>query len=126
MIDFDNAVFVKLTEIDKAVGLSYVEPMLIEGEEIFAGFKAMRDQIVFTNKRVIAINIQGLTGKKQDFTSLPYSKVQTWSVQTAGLVPLLSDSQLDIWFSGLGKVHFEFNGKFDIKAFNRLIGNYVL
>lgn len=128
MIDFNNATFVKLSEVSNDVGLKLVEPMLVEGEQIFASFKAMRDQVVFTNKRVIAINVQGITGKKQDFTSLPYSKIQAWSVETPGSwgSSWIRDSEMDLWFSGLGKVRFEFASNFDIKAFNKLIGGYIL
>lgn len=124
MIDFSNATFLKLAEVGNDVGLKLVEPMLIDGETIFASFKAMRDQVVFTNKRVIAINVQGLTGKKQDLTSLPYSKIQAFSVETAGTFDL--DTEMTLWFSGLGVVRFEFKSRFDIKAFNKLIGGYIL
>ena len=124
MIDFANASFIKLSEVDSSAGLKLVEPMLIDGETIFASFKAMRDQVVFTNKRVIAINVQGITGKKQDFTSLPYSKIQAFSVETAGTFDL--DTEMILWFSGLGVVKFEFKSRFDIKAFNKLIGGYIL
>ncbi len=124
MIDFANATFLKLSEVDSSTGLKLVEPMLVDGETIFASFKAMRDQVVFTNKRVIAINVQGITGKKQDFTSLPYSKIQAFSVETAGTFDL--DTEMILWFSGLGVVKFEFKSRFDIKAFNKLIGGYIL
>lgn len=69
--------------------------MLINGEEIIGSYKAMRDYCVFTNKRVIAVNVQGMTGKKKDFTSLPYSKVSAYSVETAGVLDL--DSELEMY-----------------------------
>jgi len=80
--------------------------MMVEGEDIFACFKSIRDMIIFTNKRIVAVNVQGITGSKKDFTSLPYSKVQAFSVETAGTLDL--DCELVLWFSGLGKVKFEF------------------
>ena len=128
MIDFTNATFVKLSEVDKAAGLTLVGPMLVDGEEIFSSFKGMRDHVVFTNKRVIAINAKGMTGKKQDFTSLPYSKIQAWSVETPNSwgTSWMRDSELDLWFIGLGLVRFEFASNFDIKEFNKLIGSYIL
>ena len=79
---------------------------------------------VFTNKRIFAINVQGITGKKKDYTSLPYSKIQAFSVETAGIFDL--DSELEIWFSGLGKVKFEFRGESDIKEICKMISEYVL
>ena len=65
-------------------------------------YKGMRDYVVFTSKRIIAVNLQGMTGKKKDFTSLPMSKVRAFSMETAGTFDL--DAELELWFSGLGKV----------------------
>lgn len=124
MIDFNNSDYLKLKPINNNEGLNLVGPMLVEGESVFASFKTIRDMVVFTNKRVIAINVQGITGSKKDFTSLPYSKVQAFSVETAGTFDL--DCELELWFSGLGKVKFEFKGSFDIRSFSQLIGKYVL
>lgn len=79
---------------------------------------------MFTTKRIFAINVQGLTGKKKDFTSLPYSKIQAFSVETAGLLDL--DSELELWFSGLGKVKFEFTSDANVSAICRMISERVL
>jgi hypothetical protein len=68
--------------------------------------------------------VQGITGKKRDYTSLPYSKVQAFSVETAGTLDL--DAELDLWFSGLGKVRFEFKGRSDVRTLANIIGSYVL
>ena len=124
MIDFKNAGVFKLKPVDNAEADALIAKMLVAGEETFRAFKSMRDVVAFTNKRIIAINVQGLTGAKKDFSSLPYSKIQAWSVETAGVLDL--DCELTLWFSGLGQVHFEIKGSFDIASFNRLIGEYVL
>ncbi|WP_455719026.1 PH domain-containing protein [Anaerosporobacter sp.] len=84
----------------------------------------LRDSVTFTNKRVIALNVQGFTGKKKDFTSLPYSKIQAFSVETSGVFDM--DSELEIYFSGLGKVKFEFTGNCDIVKIGHTIASYVL
>ena len=78
MIDFQNSSFLKLT---RATGTfdSLVAPVLINGEEIVDSYKTVRDGVVFTNKRIFVINVQGITGKKKDITSLPYSKIQAFS-----------------------------------------------
>lgn len=91
---------------------------------MIAAFKGVRDFVVFTNKRLIAVNVQGITGKKRDYTSLPYSKIQSFSVETAGSFDL--DAELDLWFSGLGKVRLEFKGQVDIRALSQLIATHVL
>ena len=124
MIDFQNAGYVKLGPVPLADVESQVEPLLVEAEELYAAFKGMRDYIAFTSKRIIAVNVQGITGKKKDFTSLPYSKIQAFSVESSGSFDL--DAELELWFSGLGKVKFEFKGKTDVASLNKLVAAHVL
>lgn len=123
MIDFNNAKYLKLRPVDDSEVASYSE-LLIDGEEVLQAFKSIRDMVVFTTKRIIAINVQGITGKKKDFTSLPYSKIQAFSVETAGTFDL--DAELEIWMSGLGRAKFEFTGSYDIKQIQHFIANQVL
>lgn len=124
MIDFKNASFLKLRPVDANTFLDAIKPMMVDGESILGAFQTVRDGVVFTTKRIFAINVQGLTGKKKDFTSLPYSKVQAFSVETAGVIDL--DSELELWFSGLGKVKFEFTGNTDMSKICRIISESVL
>lgn len=124
MIDFENAQVFKLKEADPEGLSSKVSPLLVDGEHVVAAFKTVRDSVVFTDRRLIAINVQGMTGKKQDYTSLPYSKVQAWSVETAGSFDL--DAELELWFSGLGRVRLEFRAKSDIVGLSQMIAQYVL
>ena len=65
-----------------------------------------------------------MTGKKKDFTSMPYSKISVFSVETAGVLDL--DSELEMYFSGVGKVKFEFTGHSDIVKIGQVIGQYAL
>lgn len=122
MIDFKNGGFIKLKKVETSN--ADVQQLLVNGEELLGCYKGIRDYVVFTNKRVIAVNIQGVTGKKKDFTSLPYSKIQTFSVETSGTFDL--DSELELWYSGLGLVKFEFSGNCDIVQIGQLIGKYIL
>src|SRR3954451_22369727 len=124
MIDFSNGSVFKLSAIHPQEIAPAVAPLMIDGERIIACFKAMRDFVVFTDKRLIAVNVQGMTGKKRDFTSLPYSKVRAFSIETAGTFDL--DTELDLWFSGLGKVRLEFKGNADIRQLGQMIATYVL
>ena len=119
MIDFNNASFVKLRPVNDNAFEKMVAPILLEGEEIIRSFQSIRDGVVFTNLRIITINIQGITGKKKDFTSLPYNKIQAFSVETAGAFDL--DSELELWFSGVGKVKFEFIGATDVSYICKMI-----
>ncbi len=124
MIDFQNGAFLKLGPTDPQPISAELAPILVDGEQVHLSFKGMRDFVVFTNKRLIAVNVQGLTGKKRDYSSLPYSKIQAWSIETAGQFDL--DAELELWFSGLGKVHLDFKGRVDIRTIGKLIGHHVL
>ncbi|MET0133792.1 MAG: PH domain-containing protein [Kibdelosporangium sp.] len=124
MIDFDKKTVFKLSPCDPRDIEPAVQPIIIPGEQLVMCFKAMRDFVVFTDKRLIAVNVQGMTGKKRDFTSLPYSRIQAFSVETAGTFDL--DAELDLWFSGLGSVRLEFKGNADIRGIGQLIASRVL
>ena len=124
MIDFNNASLVKLRPVNDNAFEKMVAPILLDGEEIVRSFQSIRDGVVFTNLRIITINIQGITGKKRDFTSLPYNKIQAFSVETAGAFDL--DSELELWFSGMGSVKLEFIGATDVAHLCKLISEKVL
>lgn len=124
MIDFKNATYVKLSPVEIDSFKNDVKLLLIDGEDVISSFKGMRDYVVFTNKRVISVNVQGITGKKIDYTSLPYKNVVIFSVETAGTFDL--DAELDLWFTGLGRVRFEFKGSVDIKTIGKVMSSYVL
>ena len=100
MIDFKNGSFIKLKDTKKFQNESLIKPLFVPGEEFLGEYQAIRDFVIFTNKRVIAVNVQGMTGKKKDFTTLPYSKIQAFSIETAGVIDL--DSELELYFSSLG------------------------
>lgn len=124
MIDFKNAQYMKLKRVDNAAYAAFIVPMFVEGEKIIGTYQAIRDGVVFTNKRIMVINIQGITGKKKDCTSLPYSKIQAYSVETAGMLDL--DSELELWFSGLGKIKLEFASNANIAEICKIISAHVL
>lgn len=124
MIDFNNASFIKLNMVGNDAFSSQIMPILIDGETILSSYKGIRDGVVFTNKRIIAVNVQGITGKKKDFTSMPYSKIQVYSVETSGVFDM--DSELELWFSGVGKVKFEFTSNSNVSEICKSISNFVL
>lgn len=123
MIDFSKSSVFKLT-LDKKPDFELIKDILVSGEEVLQTYTTVRDKVVFTNKRVIAINIQGILGTKKDLTSLPYSKVQAFSVETAGTFDM--DAELELWFSSVGKVRFEFSHDSNVTEINRFISEYVL
>ena len=124
MIDFQNGDIFKLRNNGRFQNEKLIAPLFVSGEEFLGEYQAIRDFVIFTNKRAIAVNVQGVTGKKKDFTSLPYSKIQLFSIETSGVLDL--DSELEIYLSGVGKVVFEFTGQSDITAIARAIGESVL
>lgn len=125
MIDFNKSKVFKLTRDKGSHGAKLVDPLLVDGEEIIDSFSTIRDVVVFTNKRIIAVNVQGLTGLKKDFTTLPYRKIQAFSVESAGLVDM--EGELDLWFSGgLGQIRFEFLFGVNLAEIGRVISENVL
>lgn len=124
MIDFENPSFLKLRPVQDSKLERLVQPMLIAGEEIVQTFQGVRDGVVFTDRRVIAVNVQGLTGMKKSYTVLPYSRVQAFAVESAGLGDL--DGELQLWFSGgLGAVKFELLAGSDLALLSRVIGSAI-
>jgi len=125
MIDFDGeSVVFKLKPIDVEDVREDFHRFLIDGEEVVAAFKTIRDQLVFTNKRFIAANVQGLTGSKVDYTSIPYNKIQAFSVESSGTLD--RDTEFQCYVSTLGRLSFEIKGSFDIIAFNKIVSQHTL
>ena len=105
---------------------SEVNGLLVRDEEVVMAFQTIRDQLVFTNKRIISIDVQGLTGKRKSFSTMPYSKIQYFSIQTPGFGELIPDSELFVVFSDSFTARFEFKGNVDIGKIGRVISEYVL
>lgn len=124
MIDFQKSAVFKLSPIPIEKMMGPIRQFLVDGEEVLSVFETIRDQLVFTNKRVVATNVEGLTGKRVDYTSIPYSKIQTFSIETSGVLD--RDCELEIYISSIGKLRFEIRGGFDIVQFNKVLSRYVL
>ena len=124
MIDFENAAFLKLKPEKSEEAPGVLEFVLLPGEDVHYIFRSGRDYVIFTKKRILVINTQGITGKKQDITSLPYNRIQSYSMETSGTLDW--DCELDLWYSGVGKIRFEFNRKVDITEIYRLISQKLL
>ncbi len=125
MIDFDGSgFFARLKKVDNGAFGKMIDDFMIDDERIVGSYQSIRDGVVFTNKRVITINIQGVTGKKKDFTSIPYNKITTFSLETAGFFD--ADAELEIYISAVGKVKFEFTGSTNVKEICKIISTYAL
>ncbi|MEM7556199.1 MAG: PH domain-containing protein [Cyanobacteria bacterium P01_A01_bin.84] len=73
-------------------------PLMIDGERVNKVFKLIRDLVVFTNKRIILIDKQGVTGRKTEYLSIPYKSIKYFSKESAGNLDL--DAEIKIWISG--------------------------
>ena len=73
------------------------ERLLTDSEQVELGFKLLRDVFIFTTKRLILIDVQGVTGSKVEYKSLPYKNISRFSLETAGTFDL--DAELKIWIS---------------------------
>jgi hypothetical protein len=122
MIDFKNKGLIFKLKQDASYARKVTE-LLVEEEEIIDSYKAMRDGVIFTNKRIIALNVQGMTGSKKDFTSIPYSKIQTYSVETSGTFDM--DSELEIYISSIGRIKFEFKANSKIIEISKIISRAI-
>ena len=71
--------------------------LLIDGEDVEIGFKLIRDTFIFTNKRLILIDKQGITGRKTEYKMILYKSISKYSLETAGSFDL--DAELKIWIS---------------------------
>ena len=124
MIDFTNKKLNKLKPIELKEGEETISTLLIPDEKVTFAFVSMRDKLIFTDKRIVSVNVQGITGKKIDYTSIPYSKIQVFSIETAGTFDL--DSELDVTISGLGTVRFELSAQTDVKELGTFLSVQIL
>ncbi len=90
---FGDAVEIDTLELEKDF-----TPILLDGEEIEAAFKIVKDKWVFTNKRLIMLNFQKATGKQKEYRSIPYKAITQFSVETGASFD--TDSEIKIWVSG--------------------------
>lgn len=102
---------------------SLISPILTKNESVFETYSGARDGVVFTNKRLIAINIKGI-GTKKEITSFPYSKIQTFSIETAGVFDM--DAELEVVFGGIGKIKFNFTKTSDLFDICRFLSEAIL
>ena len=100
--------------------------LLVEDEQVELGFKLLRDTFMFTNRRLILIDVQGLTGSKVEYKSLPYKNISRFSLETAGTFDL--DAELKIWISSENSpsVSKKFNKSIDVYEVQKYLAGKVL
>ncbi|CAM3424213.1 PH domain-containing protein [Aquirufa ecclesiirivi] len=100
--------------------------IMIDGEVIEIGFKLLRDTFIFTNRRLILIDKQGITGSKTEYKSINYKSISRFSVETAGTFEL--DAELKIWISGEANpsITKQFNKSVDVYEVQKVLAFHVL
>ena len=115
-----NASAVKVEELANEFA-----PILIPDEEIESAFVVWRDKWVFTNKRLILLDVQGITGGKREYMTIPYRSVDRYSIETAGTLD--DDCEMKIWIKGMSTpLVKEFKRNTDIKGLQRALSLHVL
>lgn len=116
-----NAGSVELDELKKKY-----EMLLTEGEEIELGFKLIRDTFIFTTKRLILVEKQGITGSKTEYRSIAYKAISRFSVETAGTFEL--DAELKIWVSSesVPSIKKQFNKSVNVYEVQKVLAHHVL
>lgn len=120
---FDSNTF-NLKEISLNDVRKEVEGLLVPGEQMISAFQTIRDQVVFTTKRLIVVNVKGITGKKVAYFTYPYSKVQYFGIETAGLMDI--DCELLLAFNDGNMLTLDFKSNVDIRKLSNVIAGYVL
>ena len=112
----------------KEINLREVRPevptLMVSGETMVMAFQTVRDQVIFTDKRIFVVNVQGITGKKISYFSYPYSKVQYFGIETAGVLDI--DRAIIFAFSNGARLQYDFKSKVDIHKISNMVSNYIL
>lgn len=99
--------------------------ILADGEHVEKAYKLIRDMFVFTNKRLILVDKQGVTGRKAEILSIPYSKITKFSKEGAGIFDL--DAELKIWVgSEEVPISREFRRSENINEVYRVLSEHIL
>ena len=102
---------------------SDIERTLVPGEQVYAAYKTVRDIAAITNKRIIVRDSQGLTGKKVEIYSLPWSAVNMWSSENSGALDF--NSEMEFWTKA-GHIKLNLKKGIDIRKLDQLISTFVL
>ena len=113
------------SEIDPAKLQQEFKQILAPGEKVERAYQLIRDYLVFTDKRFVLVDKQGLTGSKVEYHSIPYKSITHFSIETAGTFDL--DAELKIWISGTAApVQKQFNRKLSVYEVQAVLASYVL
>ncbi|ANE46583.1 cytoplasmic protein [Paenibacillus swuensis] len=114
-----NASELRVEEVNKEFG-----HLLATGERVEKAYQMIRDMFIFTDKRFILVDKQGITGRKLEIKSVPYKSITHFSIETAGSFDL--DAELNIWISGVSlPIQKKFNKSLNIYELQSVLAGYV-
>jgi hypothetical protein len=117
---FGNATEINAKELQKDL-----EATMVEGETVVKAFRIVRDLFIFTDKRLLLIDKQGLTGKKAEYHSIPYKSISHFSVETSGTFDM--DAEMKIYISGNPTpIQREFKRGTDIVGVQKILAQVIL
>ncbi len=119
-----NAVLGNASEIAPDQGAAESGLALVSGERVEKAYKLIRDLILFTDRRLIIVDKQGLTGKKVEHHSIPYRSITHFSIETAGTFDL--DAELNVFVSGGAMYQKTFGKGVDIGQVQAVLAGYIL
>ena len=125
-MDFRDKPMQNLMRIQEKDVCKNARMLLLDGEQVVGAYKTVRDQVVFTSHRIIAVDMQGVTGTKQEIFVLPYRKVQHFGIKTAGFGDPLQTSEMTICFADGHEVKFGFIGQEDLFRVANAISRCIL
>ena len=113
------------SKIDAAKIQAEFSQILMPAEKVEHAYQLIRDYFVFTDKRFVMVDKQGITGSKVEYHSIPYKSITHFSIETAGTFDL--DAELKIWISGTATpFQKQFNQKLSIYEVQAVLASYVL
>ena len=120
-----QGLFGNSTEVDSKGLQRDLDALLVNDEQVVKAFRIIRDLFIFTDKRLILIDKQGLTGKKAEYHSIPYKSISHFSVETAGTFDM--DAEMKIYISGnMNPIEREFKRGTDIQGVQKTLAQFIL
>ena len=122
---FFNSLLGNATEVNREEIREEFAPILLPGEELETAFRIVRDKWVFTSKRLIMLDVQGVSGTKREYHSIPYKSIVHFSVETAGTLD--DDCERKLWVRGKSEpIKKEFKRDVDVKGLSKVLAGHVI
>ena len=122
-VDFENSKLLKLAPTDLA-NLDWLDETLIEKERGMLAFLGVRDSIAFTNHRIVLRNVKGVTGTEVSSTTIPYHKIEAFTVETSGITGI--SVTLTLFVGHIPPITMEFTRDADVAKIRGLLSRAVL